>query len=55
LSLSGVLYRRPSPDRMERFITILRERGVVAHVRIPRGDDVAAACGQLRERLAVVS
>ena len=55
LSLSGVLYRRPSPDRMERFITILRERGVVAHVRVPRGDDVAAACGQLRERLAVVS
>lgn len=47
--LSGAIYVRPTPERVERFLAILRERGVVAHVRVTRGDDVAAACGQLRE------
>jgi 23S rRNA (adenine2503-C2)-methyltransferase len=47
--LSGVVYMRPSAGRVARFLAILRERGVVAHARDPRGDDVAAACGQLRE------
>ncbi|MGQ0614790.1 MAG: 23S rRNA (adenine(2503)-C(2))-methyltransferase RlmN [Planctomycetaceae bacterium] len=40
--------RAPSPERVEAFTRILRERGVVVHVRRQRGDDVAAACGQLR-------
>jgi 23S rRNA (adenine2503-C2)-methyltransferase len=52
--LSGIVFRRPSDERMRRFIEILRERGVVAHFRATRGDDVAAACGQLRETLALV-
>ena len=30
------------------FAQILRERGVVVNLRRQRGDDVAAACGQLR-------
>jgi 23S rRNA (adenine2503-C2)-methyltransferase len=47
--LSGVVYMRPSASRVARFLAILRERGVVAHARDTRGDDVAAACGQLRE------
>ena len=47
--LSGITYVRPSPARVERFLAILRGRGVVAHARDTRGDDVAAACGQLRE------
>jgi 23S rRNA (adenine2503-C2)-methyltransferase len=46
--LSGIVYRRPSQERMNNFIAILRERGVTAHFRHTRGDDVAAACGQLR-------
>ena len=53
--VSGVIYARPSEERMRRFIEILRDRGVVAHFRATRGDDVSAACGQLRETLAVVS
>ncbi len=48
--LSGVVYVRPSAARVARFLEILRERGVVAHARDTRGDDVAAACGQLREQ-----
>jgi len=52
--LSGIVYRRPSDERMRRFIEILRDRGVVAHFRATRGDDVSAACGQLRETHALV-
>lgn len=47
--ISGVVYIRPSPARVESFLNVLRERGVVAHSRRTRGDDVSAACGQLRE------
>ncbi len=47
--VSGVAYARSNEERMQRFITILRNRNVVAHFRVTRGDDVSAACGQLRE------
>lgn len=47
--VSGIVYRKPSPQRMERFIGILRARNIVTHFRRPRGDDVNAACGQLRQ------
>ena len=49
--LSGRVYQRPSPDRMNRFLEILRDRGIVAHFRRTRGDDIEGACGQLRERV----
>ncbi len=47
--LSGIVYMRPPPTRVARFLEILRDRGIQAHARDTRGDDVAAACGQLRE------
>jgi 23S rRNA (adenine2503-C2)-methyltransferase len=43
----GMPYRRPSPERVERFRQVLVERQVSAFVRKTRGDDIAAACGQL--------
>jgi len=46
------MLRAPSPERVDRFTKILRERGVVVQVRRQRGDDVAAACGQLRRHAA---
>jgi 23S rRNA (adenine2503-C2)-methyltransferase len=46
--ISGVTYARPSRQRMGSFIHLLRDRGVVTHFRGARGDDVNAACGQLR-------
>ena len=52
VGLSGTAYRRPDRERMIRFLSILRDRGVVAHFRDTRGDDVNAACGQLREAVA---
>ena len=47
--VTGVAYAKPSPEKVTRFLTILRERKVTAHVRKVKGDDVNAACGQLRE------
>ena len=47
--LTGVAYQRPAAERVGRFLGLLRQAGVAAHVRQTRGDDVAAACGQLRE------
>lgn len=49
VGLSGVEYRRPSQERMDRFSQILWDRKVVAHFRTTRGDSIAAACGQLRQ------
>ncbi len=45
--ISGIVYRRPTRERVESFVDVLRNCGVVAHVRRPRGDEVDAACGQL--------
>jgi 23S rRNA (adenine2503-C2)-methyltransferase len=51
--LSGRIYRKPTIERMEAFAGILSSRGVVTHFRRTRGDDVNAACGQLRETTLV--
>ena len=50
MGVSGVTYIRPTNARVDAFLDILRNRKVVAHVRVTRGDDVAAACGQLRSQ-----
>lgn len=41
-------FKRPSPDQMERFAAILERHGVGATVRISKGQDIAAGCGQLK-------
>src|SRR5262249_7934455 len=43
-------YRPPGPDAIRSFRSILFEMGVSNSVRAERGDDIAAACGQLRTR-----
>jgi 23S rRNA (adenine2503-C2)-methyltransferase len=40
-------FRRPSPEQVARFVAQARAKGLLVHVRTPRGDDIAAACGQL--------
>jgi len=47
--ISGRVYQRPDRERVISFLSILRDAGTVAHVRDTRGDDVNAACGQLRQ------
>lgn len=42
-------YKRPGPDRVRAFARVLRAHGVPVTVRVERGTDILAACGQLRE------
>lgn len=41
-------FERPSPERMERFARVLERHGIAATVRISKGQDIAAGCGQLK-------
>jgi 23S rRNA (adenine2503-C2)-methyltransferase len=47
-SVEGLQWSRPSRERQERFLSILREHGTVATLRREKGHDIDAACGQLR-------
>ena len=47
----GGAYERPSNNRIRRFQTVLLDAGVPAMLRTTRGDDIAAACGQLVGRV----
>jgi 23S rRNA (adenine2503-C2)-methyltransferase len=40
-------YDASSPERIERFRAVLAEHGLTATVRLTRGRDIEAACGQL--------
>ena len=44
----GLQYRRPAVERVEAFARRLRERGISTTVRLERGVEIDAACGQLR-------
>jgi 23S rRNA (adenine2503-C2)-methyltransferase len=46
--VEGLPFRTPSAARVESFASVLRGRGVPVHVRRRRGEDIDAACGQLR-------
>ena len=48
--VEGLPYLRPVSSDVHRFQSILRERGVNAHIRASRGRDIDAACGQLRHK-----
>ncbi len=41
-------FRRPSAARMERFAGALRGHGIAATLRISKGQDILAGCGQLK-------
>jgi 23S rRNA (adenine2503-C2)-methyltransferase len=47
----GVDYRRSAPEAIARSRDVLMQAGLVATVRRTRGDDIAAACGQLAGRV----
>jgi 23S rRNA (adenine2503-C2)-methyltransferase len=47
-NVEGLDWVRPPPDRQKRFLAVLRAAGVRATLRREKGDDIAAACGQLR-------
>ena len=43
----GSDYRRSTPDALQRFRQVLLDSRIMTMVRRTRGDDIAAACGQL--------
>lgn len=44
----GAVYQRSSNNRIHEFSRILRDSGFSAPIRTPRGEDILAACGQLK-------
>jgi 23S rRNA (adenine2503-C2)-methyltransferase len=44
----GAPYERSDPDRIEAFAAIVNRAGYASPVRTPRGEDIMAACGQLK-------
>jgi 23S rRNA (adenine2503-C2)-methyltransferase len=44
----GIDFNTPSEERVAAFQKILRDAGIPAFVRRPRGRDIYAACGQLK-------
>ena len=50
VNATSASYRTPGPEAIRAFRAILFEHGISNSVRAERGDDIAAACGQLRTR-----
>jgi 23S rRNA (adenine2503-C2)-methyltransferase len=50
VNATSASYRAPGPDAIRTFRDILFAHNVSNSVRAERGDDIAAACGQLRTR-----
>ena len=48
--ISGLTWRRSSDDRVNRFTRALESRGIPATIRISRGAEIQAGCGQLRAK-----
>jgi 23S rRNA (adenine2503-C2)-methyltransferase len=46
----GLPFQRPSEARVLAFQNQVRRAGLPVYIRTPRGDDTAAACGQLAGR-----
>ena len=44
----GAPYRRSSWSRIEKFADIVHKAGYASPIRTPRGEDIMAACGQLK-------
>jgi 23S rRNA (adenine2503-C2)-methyltransferase len=51
----GIEFTTPDEERVAVFQTILREGGIPAFVRRPRGRDIYAACGQLKRTVEIAT
>ncbi|MCG8567639.1 MAG: 23S rRNA (adenine(2503)-C(2))-methyltransferase RlmN, partial [Desulfobacterales bacterium] len=47
----GSDFKRPSNNRVHAFLKILLDKDMTAIIRKSKGDDILAACGQLRAKL----
>jgi len=44
----GAPYKRSSNNRIRKFADIIYKAGYASPIRTPRGEDIMAACGQLK-------
>ena len=51
----GIDFTTPSAERVTTFQKILRDAGIPAFLRRPRGRDIYAACGQLKRTVEVAT
>lgn len=51
----GIDFTTPSAERVAAFQSILRQAGIPAFVRRPRGRDIYAACGQLKRTVEIAT
>jgi 23S rRNA (adenine2503-C2)-methyltransferase len=51
----GIAFTTPDAERVTAFQNILRESGIPAFVRRPRGRDIYAACGQLKRTVEIAT
>ncbi len=51
----GIEFTTPETERVAKFQAILREAGIPAFVRRPRGRDIFAACGQLKRTVEIAT
>lgn len=51
----GIDFATPQAERVAAFQIILREAGIPAFVRHPRGRDIYAACGQLKRTVEIAT
>jgi len=49
--VEGLPYRRPSDEAISAFVAQLQQEGVSVKVRLRKGSEIDAACGQLRRRV----
>jgi 23S rRNA (adenine2503-C2)-methyltransferase len=51
----GIEFTTPDAERVAEFKKVLRESGIPAFVRRPRGRDIYAACGQLKRTVEIAT
>ena len=49
-SWPGCAFRPSTPQNIKAFADTLEKAGFAAPVRVPRGQDILAACGQLKSK-----
>jgi 23S rRNA (adenine2503-C2)-methyltransferase len=47
-TVEGLPWKRPGLAQQQQFVDVLHERGISVTLRREKGDDIDAACGQLR-------
>ncbi len=49
--VAGLLYQTPSKNSVRQFVQILEDAGLNVQIRERKGDEINAACGQLRRTI----